>query len=176
MKAHLRFLILILAIGCYDSKSQTIKLTPQVLSTQGQTFKNNDFEISYTVGELSAITTLSNQTNDLTLTQGFQQPDKYSIVIGITNPNNPLSAMLFPNPAGDMINIQIQSEWNEKLMLQMMDISGRDIYLTSNFPLSPGTKQIEVPLSGLSAGTYLCRIFSVDNRVNTTLRFTKVNQ
>ena len=47
--------------------------TPIVVSSSGAFYLNSTASLSVTVGELTAISTASNSTNNLILTQGFQQ-------------------------------------------------------------------------------------------------------
>jgi hypothetical protein len=153
--------------------AQTIKLTPQVIASQGANFKNNDFEISYTIGELAAVSTISNTQANFTLTQGFHQPDKFSVVIGISEPEGLKAVSLFPNPASDQVFLAIEAVSASTLLADLFDATGRKVIPTRQLIQIPGSQQFEFSVDGLAAGTYLLMLSSENGSGQKSLRFTK---
>ncbi len=80
-------------------------ITPQVIATSGAYFiASNGYSLSQTVGEMAMVETFS--ANNTILTQGFQQPDEKSEILG----ENPVSinsgnVSLYPNPAMNNVNL-----------------------------------------------------------------------
>jgi hypothetical protein len=155
--------------------AQTIALSPQVIGVQGGDFANNDFEISYTVGELAAVATLVNVSDNFGLTQGFHQPDKYTVVTGIEGPLEFSSASLFPNPASNLIHFSIGSIHPEKCNVEIIDVSGRKVFSHANLMVLPGFQTIDFPLSEIAAGSYQLRVISSSGSIQQSFQFIKSN-
>jgi len=64
----------------YNTGVQSQVLSPTVIAVDGNFISNSNGSISYTIGEMVAIETISNQSINLILTQGFQQSDLLSAV------------------------------------------------------------------------------------------------
>jgi hypothetical protein len=166
--------LFIVCIAAGNLGAQTIRLSPQVIASQGADFKNNDFEISYTIGELAAVSTISNTGANLTLTQGFHQPDKFSVVIGISEPEHLASATLYPNPANAKVFLSLESAFQDVLTADLFDATGRTIIASQKLIQVPGAQQFEFAIEGLAAGTYMIRLTAGNGTGQKTFRFTKV--
>jgi len=165
--------LFVLSCCAFTLSAQNVQLTPQVIASQGNSFQNSQFEVAYTVGELAAITTITNTAADLGLTQGFHQPDKFWIAIGIQEPVGLVSASLYPNPASDNLFLSIESVSSGSLIADLFDASGRKIMASHKLNQIPGSQQFEMSISGLAAGTYLIRLSSADGNSQKTFKFTK---
>jgi len=157
-------------ISCGSLWSQT-QLSPQVFASQGNNFKNGQFEISYTIGELAAVSTLSVST--LTLTQGFHQTDKFTVAF-VEDINSVWEASLFPNPVNDQLNLTIETSIFTELEAKIFDASGRIVAAYSNLKCLPGSIQFPISTQGFAAGAYLMRIHSKTGKFQKTLRFNKL--
>ncbi|MEX1187809.1 MAG: T9SS type A sorting domain-containing protein [Bacteroidia bacterium] len=168
MRKKLLLSILIFSGGFVEA--QSIQLSPEVYSTQGGNYVGTNLELSYTIGELAAISTIS--SGNLTLTQGFHQPDKFIIIL--IDPLDPFfGADLFPNPSSDFTQIRIASDDYYKLRLDLFDASGRMIK-SDAIVHYPGEQTISLQTSELAAGTYLIRLISENGNVKKTLRLNKI--
>jgi hypothetical protein len=156
---------------CGSFNAQT-RLSPQVIASQGSTFKNGQFEISYTIGELAAVSTLT--ATEQILTQGFQQPDKYTIAF-VEDVNSAWNVDLFPNPVNDIINLKFQTEVYAEFDAKIFDAAGRIISAFANLKCLPGSVQFPISTQGFSAGAYLIRINSKSGNIQKTLRFNKIH-
>lgn len=152
--------------------AQDINLSPEVYSSGGELYSGSDFEISYTIGELAAVTTISSA--NLALTQGFHQPDKFTIIL-IDPLESLLGAELYPNPSSDLAQVKISSDRYYDLNMSLFDVTGKEI-LNKSLKHSPGDQIINLPIKELSAGTYLVRIITEDGEVAKTLRLNKIHQ
>ncbi len=78
---------------------------------------------------------------------------KYSPVIAIKNSSALVTLELFPNPATDVIRVQIPSDRKEKTSIRITDASGKQVH-TESLQLNEGTNAISIPISHLPTGTY----------------------
>ena len=148
------------------------QLSPQVYSSQGGDFSNAQFGISYTVGEISAVSTISN--GGMTLTQGFHQPEKFTIAL-VESVDATWSADVYPNPADEQLTLRLSTESSLEFNLDLYDASGRKVLNTRSLNQIPGTATYTVPTAGLAAGTYLLRILSIDGKHQRSFRINKLN-
>lgn len=159
------------AFSCCALLAQT-QLSPQVFASQGNNFKNGQFEISYTIGELAAVSTLS--VSSLTLTQGFHQTDKFTVAF-VEDMNSTWEANLFPNPVNDQLKLTIETSAFTELEAKIFDASGRIVAVFNNLKCLPGSIQFPISTEGFAAGAYLMRIHSKTGAFQKTLRFNKLH-
>ncbi len=157
---------------CVAASSQNVQLSPEVFSSQGGNFIGADFELSYTIGELAAISTIT--SGDITLTQGFHQPDKFTI-ISIRPLEEELGAEIFPNPSSEMAQIKISSSEFYYLSIELYDAAGR-VLRSEKVKQFPGEQLYTLPTSDLAVGTYLVRLINSDGSAKKTLRLNKIYQ
>ena len=72
---------------------------------------------------------------------------------------------LFPNPAIDYLNVQIESNFSGQVLANIMDMQGR-IITAQSIDLVSGTNSIQFDVNELYAGNYLLRLSS-DKKVLT---------
>lgn len=116
--------------------------------------------VSYSVGQtLYKTYTGSNAT----LSEGVQQPFEISVVLSIETPNA-INAIInvFPNPANDMISLNVENYDATHLTYQLIDESGR---VMENTNLSGNLTPII--MRNLSAGIYFIRVSDANNVVKT---------
>jgi hypothetical protein len=66
---------------------------------------------------------------------------------------------VFPNPASDVVNIEMK-EGNNAGIFEIFDISGK---IVKNFQLSPIHSQLKIDVSQFESGIYFCRFFGNDS-------------
>lgn len=139
--------------------AQTI--SREVIASAGDYSVSSIGSLSWTVGE-TITETVQNGSIAIILTQGFQQPDKDSVV-GIRQVmNSDVFVSLFPNPATHILNITVKYDSDTKIQMHLLDMLGRII---RNDELSvsggnPSSHQIDV--SGLASGMYMVRLTGED--------------
>lgn len=79
------------------------------------------------------------------------------MVTGLSELGNATPYSLAPNPAGSEIWLLAGKTHSGVLDLHVFDVSGRIIYTSLKNILGPGERKM-IPLSGMSAGTYILRI------------------
>ena len=156
----IRVLILALFFISQMGLSQTGFITsPQVISNVGGTWIQNNYNLSFTVGEIAIATfppTIDpydqSSNGDLILTQGFHQ-DNYQIV---NISESPLSYKIsvFPNPTQNQLNISFDIPKNTATIM-IRDVKGNIIYIKPDF-LTDEDQMVE--LTSLAQGIYWLEI------------------
>ena len=67
-----------------------------------------------------------------------------------------MDARLFPNPARNFVNLELDWEKSAELSLSMWDMFGRKLWQQS-YGLQVGSQSYEIGLEGLSQGIYLLK-------------------
>ncbi len=165
--------LLLFALGAIPviSWGQT-QLSPQVFSSQGGNFSNAQFGMSYTIGEMSAVSTISGGST--TLTQGFHQPDKYQIAL-VESIDASWTADVYPNPLDEQLTLRLSTESLLNFTLDLFDAEGRKVIASKTLNQVPGTKTYTVETSDLAAGAYLLRMTSTDGKHQRSFRITKMH-
>jgi hypothetical protein len=148
------------------------QLSPQVIGAAGQDFQSSQFQLTYTVGELAAVNTLT--AGNSTLTQGFHQPDKFTIA-WTTFPESELSIGLYPNPANDYIRVFWESKTAKSYELSIFDATGRLVIAPTLITTNFHSGETALPTSTLAAGSYFLKIASAEGLHTKSLPFNKSN-
>ena len=162
----------ILVMSNFSAFSQNVSAEQRVFASQGLHFEGSNFEISYTIGELALVNTATG--NNSMLTQGFHQPDKFTIV-SINNPEMLAGATVYPNPADQNVTLEMSGQRLKEYVVDLYDASGRKVSATLKLKQIPGTMQYTIPLTGLSAGTYVIRVISTDGLEQRSFRINKLH-
>ena len=134
-----------------------------VIGTDGGYAGNNQFSLSYTIGEI--VTELGNDTvNNIDLTQGFQQA--YISIVSTENHLADIDISVFPNPAVNYLNVNI-SDLSKVKTYAMYDMSGKLLLQQEII-----SNQFEISFSNFSSGNYLL-IFKNDQQKLKTLKVQK---
>lgn len=94
----------------------------------------------------------------------------YSRVVAVKNENNLLNLQVFPNPATDIIQLQIPSSRNQKGTVLITDAGGRTV-LQKEFLLGEGYNGNSIPVSQLPPGSYFLVVQTDTGR--QTAKFSK---
>ncbi|MEQ1678237.1 MAG: LamG-like jellyroll fold domain-containing protein, partial [Chitinophagaceae bacterium] len=76
-----------------------------------------------------------------------------SRVIAVKNGSNLVTMELFPNPASDVLQVQLPSAKKETVTLSITDGMGRNIY-TRSVQLNEGNNAVSIPVLQLTRGMY----------------------
>ena len=125
--------------------------TPTVVASSGGFFSNTAGMLSFTVGELAAVTTLSSPNNFLT--QGFQQPSDFGVFVPPVKDEN-FSVNVYPNPGNGLFNLSITTSNSMVVQLAVYDMLGKKIF-ASQKNLSYGKNIVPVDLRQQVTGMYL---------------------
>lgn len=125
------------------------ELVRQVAANAGQSTTVGYTIFQYTIGE-PLIATLS--TNDLLLTQGFQQPE----VAGPTKaPEAPFVSdlIVYPNPASEFTNLEFDLLQDGRVVFMLVNNAGQVVSTTTKQMLA-GRVTYTLPLTNYASGLY----------------------
>lgn len=132
-------------------------LSPEVISSSGNSFTNGFNQLDWTLGE-PATSTLVNNTN--MLTQGFHQNEL--MITAVDNYDVSYAATVFPNPTVDRVQIQFATA-NENNTIELYTSEGK-LLLTqsSNF-----NTLAQIDMSNYNSGTYVLKLKNNNTRGKT---------
>ena len=148
----------------FSSAQTDFILSPSVVASSGDNWTLNNYNLSFTVGEI-AIETFS---ENIILTQGFHQPNYQ--VTSITETPNSSSVTLFPNPTKDIVKLVFNTDF-KTADLWVKDIQGKIIYQSINF--STQTPQ-DLQCQQWSQGVYFVEIL-LDSKETLIYKIQKFN-
>ena len=153
----MRYLMLLVMLSV-ASFSYTQDLDHFVVGTDGGFAVNNQFSLSYTVGEI--VTDLARDTvNNIDLTQGFHQ--SYISIVSVEDHDFDVDISIFPNPAVDFLNVKI-SDVNKANKLSMYDVSGKLLSQQQIY-----NNEFKISFSRVSTGNYILVFTKDDNKIKT---------
>jgi hypothetical protein len=126
------------------------QITESVISSGGESYSAQDYNLSWTVGE-TVIETF--YADGLTLTQGFHQ-GSYTLTRIDENNNGKFEVNVFPNPAVNYVNIETFGEPKE-MFASLYDMNGK-VVRHQAFT----TNALSLNISDLKEATYLLVITS----------------
>ncbi len=162
MKHIKQFLLVFFLWGCTLSLLQAQNM--YVLET-------NATQTAYAIGDIRSLTftpghVLVNETAGNTNTYALSDVRYINFDITTLAEKHELQACnfsLFPNPVNDYLNIKYQGHFNETLQLVIYDIQGREVYKET---INDKTAVLQVNISNLDNGMYLCRIYNNNNSIS----------
>ena len=153
----------LLAILSIFSVSYTQDLDHFVIGTDGGHTSNNQFSLSYTIGEV--VTEFGRDTiNNVDLTQGFQQ--SYISIVSVEDHDLDIDIMIYPNPAVDYLNVMV-SDIDKANNYFMYDMSGKLIRQERI-----NDKEFKIGFNTLSTGNYML-VFTDEERKLKTIKVQK---
>jgi len=180
--------------GCYNnSRSITLTVKPtiademQIIYYNGQFMcLNNDqdsYQWGYDDGLTLQSTTLWGETNQtyfnyapdlvyrkywcITWHNGCMQKTYYNAPTGVTELTDAINIEVYPNPATDLLNVDINTRAGGKFELEVVDVLGQKISAVTVV-----NHKAKVDISGLTPGMYMIACYRDGVKVNAT-RFIK---
>jgi len=138
-------------------------VSPHLVSTSGDTYKNTSYQLDWSIGELQTETYAA--TGQI-LTQGFQQGN-YTITAVEQSNEFQFEIIAYPNPTTDFINLKIKNSKTETFQYIIGDISGK-VLQTGKF--SDNIQQFN--FSEFPVGTYFISI-QLNNQVVKSVKIVK---
>jgi hypothetical protein len=127
------------------------------------TAENNTYYVNQTIGQKSVIGTYKNKNYEIR--QGFQQP---ITLAKIANQNNlELSALVYPNPVEEKVNIRIAENLKTKLTITVYNVLGKLLYTNKKDYL----QKFSLDMKFLSSGNYFLKLSA--NGKNQTYKLIK---
>jgi len=138
----------------------------EAIVTAGINVSGNDGSLSYSVGQ---VVYLFHTGTNGSVVEGVQQPYRIlgASVLKKESRNISLTFSAFPNPATDLLFLNVENFDNENLSFQVVDIHGRVLH-TQKITDS----QTRIVISNLAPAIYGVQIMS-DNKLVNTIKIVK---
>jgi len=146
-----------------------ITLAPTVIASAGDYYENGNISISWTLGEIAVSTLYS---DNLVLTQGFQQPFTIGTSINLNNVVD-WNIKAYPNPVETELKIQFELTKTNDFWIEIQDVTGRVIDLVQHKTVHPGDV-INVDMTTYKYGVYFFKIFTPDRKQMRVLSIRKL--
>ena len=150
-KPKLLLLFLLSTLSFYLSAQS---LSPTVIASGGTYATSGVGSLSYTVGEMSAVSTLS--TTGSILTQGFQQADidQGSAILSL-EPNDPGAMIIYPNPADKTFTVGYKFPNSGSVKAILYDANGKIVSSILEEKYVNGDAVYNYDCSQVAAGNYV---------------------
>ena len=145
--------VLALFCGCFTGiflQAQTSR--PDVIASSGGFASGPGFTNSYTVGEMTMVSTFT--TGSFILTQGFQQPQAGATGFAPVNEN--ASVETYPNPSNGDVFLEYDLESNAVVTIEIFNLPGQ-LLASENSERTAGHQRQSVDLSAQPEGIYFIR-------------------
>lgn len=147
---------------CSNLFAQSI--SQEVIASSGDYFTNPEASLSWTLGE-PVVETFEN--GNVTLTQGFHQPE--IILTAIKEPKGKdYEINVFPNPAVDIVNIDLELGNEEVIAVQLYNMKGERL-INKKFQ----QRLFQLDLSSLASANYLLSLRRLNGELITTYLINK---
>ena len=140
-----------------------VKQAQEAVVSGGNYYENSMGSTSWTLGE---IITETFRSDEVILTQGFQQPGLTVTSID-EHPELDFKITAFPNPVKDYLNIKLDTDTFERLSYELFDSKG-NILLQKRFT----SNLANISLQNLDPAVYFLRIIH-DKKVLKTFKIVK---
>lgn len=115
--------------------------------------------VSYSVGQIDYITA---EGSGGRMTEGVQQPYEIYTIVGVGEVQIELEMAVFPNPARDLLNLQIENFNGGNMSFKLYDKVGNLVVDQKIIG-----KQTQIDLSGLALATYLLQVYDQGKELKT---------
>lgn len=140
-----------------------LALTPKVIASSGKSYKWGNYDVSYTIGEMAAVSTIGS-TSGLHLTQGFHQEEEMTVGIADNIKESNLNFVVYPNPAANTVSVSYEMTEKGNVSLTLTDINGKIVAVLNKAEYAHGRNAEHYDLSNIASGNYML-----------TLQFTSIS-
>jgi hypothetical protein len=99
--------------------------------------------------------------------EGCMQKTYYNMPVGVTEITDGVDVKVYPNPANDILNVDINTKAGGKIELEVVDVLGQKISAVTAV-----NHRAQMNVSGLAPGVYVIECYRDGVKVNAT-RFIK---
>lgn len=147
--------VLLLGLGFATSV-----LAQEAIPASGGNASGSGGSVSYSIGQVLYATNIG--TNG-SMAEGVQQPFEISVVVGIDQARDiNLKCTAYPNPATDLLTLEVEIPDNENLFFQLYDVMGK--LLVSKKLIDIKTT---IPMTYLPPSTYFLKVTDNQQVVKT---------
>jgi hypothetical protein len=124
--------------------------------------------LSFTVGELVILTQVDSEGNSLG--SGFTSGATLTTATILEPTADILSVLVFPNPTSALLNVQINYAKVDKLILEIVDLQGKEVYSGTYSAL---TNTIGINTAQFQTGTYFLNLKDDKDEILGTYKLIK---
>jgi len=169
MKIRLLTFIIVFGICGLTTRSQT--LSPMVIASSGGFYSNSSGMLSFTVAEMTMVQTFTSTGN--ILTQGFQQPEDYTVGI-VETPVVSGDILIYPNPTNGSFVLSFSNNYNSETSIRLYNLAGQ-IVLEKQVSPSAGLNTIKFDISSYSQGMYILELATTNSKGENKSSYHKIN-
>ena len=162
-------LVLMGIVSIFTIKAQT--LSPTVISSSGGFYTSSNAMLSFTVAEMTMVQTFTTSGN--ILTQGFQQPEDYTIGIPEV-PISDASVLIYPTPTNGSFTLSYLNNDNSETTINIYNLVGQ-IVLTKTASQVNGLNTVNFDISSFSQGIYMLGLTLTNSKGEKRTDFHKIN-
>jgi hypothetical protein len=140
-------------------------LSPTVIASSGAHRTGGSIQLSYTIGELTVETKTAPNT---VLTQGFHQT--FPNATGINWLSEKEKIKVYPNPAIDVVHIEVEANHDKWMQTKILDVSGKVVAGEQSF----NNQKHSLDVSTLCSGLYFLQIINDDGMVKAIYKIEKI--
>jgi hypothetical protein len=169
-KTQLKFVILLGAALLTTPVVQAQSIAPQSVNSSSTSMSQGNGSISFTVGELVILNNTDSEGNSLG--SGFTNGATVSTtVLSVTEPRSDiLKVKLYPNPAGDMVFVDVLQTRLEHLYICFSDLQGKLVYSEKYAGMA---NKIGINTASFASGTYILSLRDSNNNTLGTYKLIK---
>ncbi|MFA6524238.1 MAG: T9SS type A sorting domain-containing protein [Candidatus Paceibacterota bacterium] len=150
-----KIFFILVALFCYKISFAQISVERQVISSTGNLTNVGAIKAFSNVGE-TVIQTFSQTT--LVITQGFEQGNKISATgINLDNISSKNEISIYPNPVGNIINLEFQSDKKEEIKIEMINLL-RQVVFSKNLTAQISENNFTLEVNTIPKGVYILQI------------------
>lgn len=164
-------LVLIVVSGLLGFSAHTQTLSPTVISSSGGFYTSATAELSTTVAEMTMVQTFITSGN--ILTQGFQQPEDYSVGIDEI-PFTEDNILIYPNPSSGNFVLSYTCDDNSEANIRIYNLAGQIVLEKQVSPLA-GLNTIKFDIGTYSQGMYVLEFTSTNSRGEKNTNYHKIS-
>jgi hypothetical protein len=164
-------LIILIAMLGFTSLVQSQTLSPTVVSSSGGYFTSASASLSFTVAEMTMVQTFTTAGN--ILTQGFQQPEDYSVSIQET-PALTGDLVVYPNPTNGNFTLSYVSNENTETTINLYNLVGQ-VVLSKSVSQVKGLNTVNFDISSFSQGIYMLELSLTNTKGEKKATYQKIN-
>ena len=157
------FILFCLSINLCFSQVNYI-ISPEVIGSSGGSFSNFNYNLSFTIGEISTETL---QASNVILTQGFHQD--YTNITNLSENMLINNVKVYPNPTNDQLFVSFDNF--ESANIKLTDYTGRVVLKKQNYFIN---HERYIDLSFLPSGLYLLSL-NFNDKYNSVFNINKIN-
>jgi hypothetical protein len=161
--------VMLVFAGMLGLQAQT--LSPTVVSSSGGYLTSASASLSFTVAEMTMVQTFTTAGN--ILTQGFQQPEDFSVSIQ-ESPVVSNEIMIYPNPTNGNFTLSYQSNETSETTIHLYNLVGQ-VVLAKSVSQVNGLNTVNFDISSFSQGIYMIELTLLNTKGEKKTNYQKIN-